>query len=141
MSIGVQSFPELYTLLIGWDLYDKLWTLLTQTGLVYLPFIGMILHNVTQSYIAHRETGQIALRKMEISLIVTLLLILFAASPCISVSAHAIAYSPVCSTEQDQTYYPTDTGTTYDKAFSIPTNNVTVPIWWYAVISVSEGIT
>jgi hypothetical protein len=141
MSIGVQSFPELYTLLMGWDLYDKLWALLTQTGLTYLPFIGMILRNVAESYIAHRDTGQIALRRMEVNLIVTLLLILVAASPCIPVSAHAISYSPVCGTDKDQTYHLGDTGTTYDKAFSVPTDNVTIPIWWYAVISISEGIT
>jgi hypothetical protein len=141
MSIGVQSFPELYTMLMGWDLYDKLWNLLTQTGLAFLPFIGMILRNVTQSYIAHRDTGQIALRTMEMNLIVTLLLILLAVSPCIPLSAHAVSYSPVCGTDQGQTYHPGDTGTTYDKAFSVPTDNVTIPIWWYAVISVSEGMT
>ena len=141
MSIGVQSFPELYTMLIGWDLYDKLWNLLTQTGLAYLPFIGMILRNATQSYIAHHDTGEIALRNMEVNLIVTLLLIVFAVSPCIPLSARAITYSPVCGNDQGQIYYPGETGTTYDKAFSVPKDNVTVPMWWYIVISVSEGIT
>jgi hypothetical protein len=141
MSIGVQSFPELYTMLMGWDLYDKLWDLLTQTGLAFLPFIGMVLHNVTESFSSHHDSGQVALRRMEVSLIVTLLLILFAASPCIPLSARALSYSPVCGTDQGQTYHPGETGTTYDKAFSVPTNNVTIPIWWYAVISVSEGMT
>lgn len=141
MSIGVQSFPELYTMLMGWDLYDKLWSLLTQTGVAFLPFIGMILRNVTQSYIAHRDTGKISLRTMEVNLIVTLLLILLAVSPCVPLNAHAISYSPVCGSDQGQTYHPGDTGTTYDKAFSVPEDNVTVPIWWYAVISVSEGMT
>jgi hypothetical protein len=141
MSIGVQSFPELYTMLMGWDLYDKLWTLLTQTGIAFLPFIGMVLRNVAESFLSHHDTGQKALRSMEVNLIVTLLLILFAASPCIPLSAHAVTYSPVCGENQGQTYHPGDTGTTYDKAFSVPTDNVTVPIWWYVVISVSEGIT
>ncbi len=141
MSIGVQSVPELYTLLMGWDLYDKLWLLLTQTGLAYLPFIGLILRNVKESYIAYRDTGQVALRTMEINLIATLLLILFAASPCVPVDAHAVSYSPLCSSDQDQTYHPGDTGTTYDNAFSILTESVTIPLWWYAVISISEGVT
>jgi hypothetical protein len=141
MSIGVQSFPELYTMLMGWDLYDKLWNLLTHTGLAFLPFIGMILRNVTQSFVVHRDTGQIALRNMEVNLIVMLLLVLFAASPSIPLSARALSYSPVCSSEKNQTFHPGDTGTTYDKAFSVPSDNVTVPMWWYAVISVSEGMT
>jgi hypothetical protein len=141
MSIGVQSFPELYTMLMGWDLYDKLWNLLTQTGLAYLPFIGMILRNVAQSYTAHHATGKMALRTMEVGLIGTLLLILFAASPCVPLSAHAVTYSPVCGTDSGQNFHPGDTNTTYDKAFAVPSDNVTVPIWWYAVISISEGMT
>lgn len=138
MSIGVQSFPELYTMLMGWDLYDKMWDLLTHTGLAFLPFIGLILRNVTQSFV-HRDTGQIALRNMEVNLIVMLLLVLFTASPSIPLSAKTLSYSPIC--ESDKTYQPGNTGTTYDKAFTIPTANITVPIWWYAVISVSEGMT
>jgi hypothetical protein len=141
MSIGVQSSLELYTLLMGWDLYDKLWTLLTETGLAYLPFIGMILRNVAESYTAHRDTGGMALRTMEINLIVTLLLILVAVSPAIPLSTETIAYSPLCSTDQNEPYHAGKTGTTYDKAFFIPTEPVKIPIVWYGVISLSEGIT
>jgi hypothetical protein len=139
MSIGVQSFPELYTMLLGWDLYDKLWNLLTQTGIAYIPFVGMILSNVIKSYVSHRDTGPLALHSMEVNLIATILLILFAVSPCIPIDAHAVSYTPIC--ESDQTYSPGNTGTTYDKAFSVPKDNIYVPIWWYAVISVSEGMT
>ncbi len=139
MSIGVQSFPELYTMLMGWDLYDKLWNLLTSTGIAYLPFIGIILKNVAQSYVSHRDTGKIALRSMEVNLIGMLFFILFAASPCIPLSAKAITYSPIC--EKNTSYYPGSTGTTYDKSFATPPVNVTVPIAWYAVISIAEGMT
>ena len=143
MSIGVQSYPELYTMLLGWDLYDKLWDLLTQTGIAYLPFIGMILRNITKSYVTHgtRDAGPASLRSMEVELCATILLILFAVSPCIPLNAHAVSYTPMCESKKDQTYYPGDTGTTYDKAFAIPLDTIYVPIWWYAVISVSEGIT
>jgi hypothetical protein len=139
MSIGVQSFPELYTMLLGWDLYDKLWNLLTQTGIAYLPFIGMILSNIVKSYVSHHDKGPVALHSMEVNLIATILLVLFAVSPCIPIDAHAVSYTPIC--QSDQKYSPGDTGTTYDKAFSVPTDNIYVPIWWYAVISVSEGMT
>jgi len=141
MSIGVQSFPELYTTLMGWDLYDKMWSLLTQTGLAYLPFIGMIMRNVAQSYVSHHDTGKTALHNMEINLVTTLLIILFAVSPCIPLSAHTVSYSPSCGSDQSKTYYPGNTGTTYDNAFSIPSDSITVPLWWFSVMSVSEGIT
>ncbi len=140
MSIGVQSYPELYTMLLGWGLYDKLWQLLTQTGIAYLPFIGIILRNVTHSYGTH-DTGPQTLRKMEIQLISTLLLIFFAVSPCIPLNAKAISYTPMCGNNKNQTFFAGETGTTYDKAFTVPSENSYVPMWWYAVIAVSEGMT
>lgn len=140
MSIGVQSYPELYTVLMGWDLYDKLWELLSQTGIAYLPFIGLILKNVSQSYVmdVHHGNG-FSLRSMELQFISMLLLIFFGAAPLMPLDAHTVSYTPIC--EKNATYNPGSTGTTYDNAFTIPTNDVHVPIWWYAVISVSEGMT
>ncbi len=77
MNIGVQSFPELYTLLIGWNLYDQLWTLLTQTGLAYIPFIGIVLRNIARPYESQETTdaATTSLRRMEIDIIATLLII------------------------------------------------------------------
>jgi hypothetical protein len=141
MSIGVQSTPELYTILMGWNLYDKLWTLLTETGIAYLPFVGMILKNVSKSYVMHGHHGtQYALRSMELSFIATLLLIFFGASPFIPLDVHSVSYTPLCSSDKSASY-PGKTGTTYDNAFAIPDGNIRVPIWWYAVIAVSEGVT
>jgi len=138
MSIGVQSYPELYTILLGWNLYDQLWDLLSKTGLAYLPFIGIILKNTSQSYLLEEGSG-FSLRSMEMQFISMLLLIFFGAAPFMPLDAHTVSYSPLC--EKNATYHPGDTGTTYDKAFTVPTGDIRVPLWWYAVISVSEGIT
>ena len=37
--------------------------------------------------------------------------------------------------------HPGTTGTTYDKAFSLPRGDIRVPIGWYAVMAISQGIT
>jgi len=142
MSIGVQSYPELYTMLLGWDLYGKLWQLLSQTGIAYIPFIGIILKNIGQSYVMHGQKGpEYALRSMELNLIMALLVIFFGVAPCIPLDGHTVSYSPMCGKDQGNTFYPGSTGTTYDKAFSLPQGDIRVPLWWYAVISVSEGMT
>lgn len=141
MSIGVQSYPELYIMLSGWDLYDKLWELLTQTGIAYLPFIGMILKNIWLSWTEGHKGSETALRSMEMNFITTLLVILFAVAPCIPLDVHTVSYTPFCGTDKGTTYHPGETGTTYDKAFAIPDGNIRVPIWWYAVISIAEGLT
>ena len=61
--------------------------------------------------------------------------------PCIPFDARTISYTPQCNSNQGQTSFPGDTGTTYDKAFSLPTDSIKVPMWWYIVIGVSEGMT
>lgn len=144
MSIGVQSYAELYTTLIGWQMYDSMWNLLTQTGLAFLPFIGVIIRNIVQPY-ESQETKSAAgtsLRRMEVEVIVMLLLIFFGVSPALTLDASMVSFTPICQTEGRQnTYHPGDTGTTYDKAFSLPTGDIRVPLWWYAVLSVSSGAT
>ena len=142
MSIGMQSYAELYTTLIGWDLYDKLWLLLTKTGIAFIPFIGIILKNFSQhSAIRLPSSASSALRNMEYSLLTTLFLIFIGASPVMQLDAQTLSYTATCKTDEMPNASPGDTGTTFDKAFSIPTSDIRIPILWYAVIAVSEGLT
>lgn len=142
--IGVQSFPELYTTLIGWQMYDQLWYLLKGSGLAFLPFIGIILRNIVQPYESQetKSASDTSRRRMTVDLLIMLMLVMFGVSPAFNLDASLISYTPVCQTDgQQNTYKPGDTGTTYDKAFSIPTGTIQVPMWWYAVMAVSAGST
>lgn len=141
MSIGVQSFPELFTTILGFHLYDVFWDLLTQTGIAYLPFVGLIYRNVSKHY---EMQGALAagasLRSMEVQLVATLFMILLAGAPALTLDLKSVSYSPVCN-QDGKTFFAGDTNTRYDKAFSLPKENVRVPIVWYGVIAVAEGIT
>lgn len=142
MNLSVQSFPELYTMLIGWNLYDQLWNLLSQTGVAFIPFIGIVLRNIARPYESQeaKDAGSTSLRRMEIDFLTTLFLIFIGVSPFISIDASVISYTPICATEENaNTYHPGNTQTTWDKAFAIPNQTIKIPLWWYAVISVSEG--
>lgn len=144
MSIGVQSFPELYTTLIGWQMYDQIWNLLTQTGIAYLPFLGLIIKNVVEPYESQesRSVSGTSLRRMEVGFISMLIFVMVGASPFMPLDAAMVSYTPVCQSGRQQTsYHPGDSSTTYDKAFAVPTGDIRVPLWWYAVLSVSAGIT
>ncbi len=144
MTLGVQSYPELYTTLLGWQLYDEIWDLLSQTGLAFLPFIGIVLRNITHPYTSQetKDAGSTSLRRMEVDFISALLFIFFAVSPALTLDPTVLYYTPLCQTNgQSSTYHPGNTGTTYDQAFTVPTGDIRVPIWWYAVIAFSEGIT
>src|SRR5689334_5879671 len=127
MSFAVQSYPELYTTLLGWSLYNQIWELLTQTGLAYLPFIGIVLRNMTQPYVSQetKDAGSTSLRRMEVDFIGTLLLIFFAVSPAFPLDPALISYTPVCPINGDSTtVHPGNTGTSYDKAFTVPTGEI-----------------
>jgi hypothetical protein len=144
MALGVQSYPELYTTLLGWQMYDQIWDLLSETGLAFLPFIGIVLRNIAHPYTSQetKDAGSTSLRRMEVDFVSTLLLIFFAVSPAFTLAPSVLYYTPLCQTNgQSSSYHPGNTGTTYDQAFTVPTGDIRVPIWWYAVIAFSEGIT
>lgn len=144
MSIAVNSYTELYTTLLGWQLYDQIWDILSKTGVAFLPFIGIVLKNIAQPYASQetKDAGCTSLRRMELDFLTTLLLIFLAVSPALKLDPKMIFYTPACQADgKKETHYPGDTGTTYDGAFVLPQEELRVPIWWYAVMSISEGMT
>lgn len=144
MMLGVQSYPELYTFLMGWHLYDQLWDLLAKTGIAFLPFIGIFIRNTAGPYASQetKDAASTSLRRIELSLIGTLLLIFFAVAPFVPLDPAKVSFTPLCQPNgQNNTYHPGDTQTTWDSAFVVPKQAIHVPLWWYAVLSVSEGMT
>ena len=45
--MGVSSYFEFVTVLFGWIVYDRLWAVLNDTGIVYLPFFVILLKNLS----------------------------------------------------------------------------------------------
>ena len=41
----VDSYLELFTTLFGWAFYGILWDVLVGTGIVFLPFLGILIDN------------------------------------------------------------------------------------------------
>jgi hypothetical protein len=41
----VDSYLELFTTLFGWTFYGILWDVLVGTGIVFLPFLGILIDN------------------------------------------------------------------------------------------------
>ena len=143
MSIGVQSFPELYTTLIGWDLYDQLWDLLRQTGLAFAPFIVMVFRNIARPYESQetKDAVSTSLRRMEIDFLFTIFIIYVGVVPFMHFNPSMVSYTPICQNGGSSTYYAGDTQTTWDTAFSVPTDDIRIPVFWDAVLSIAEGFT
>lgn len=127
--------------------YGVLWDVLSETGIVYLPFLGILLDNWQDAVKdAPLSVGaEFSLRRIEFELFTALLVVVLAAQPA-SLTAFRGAqlnYTPP-STIQEPNPTPvnlTNHGSTYGvDGFVNPDAVVETPGWWYAVLSVSSGI-
>ena len=144
--MSVDSYLELFTTLFGWAFYNVLWDVLVATGIVYLPFLGILLDNWREP----AAGGQFAsatgwsLRRMEIELFVALLVVVLAGQPAAltPLDAATLSYTPPPTIS-----VPTPTSATVAASqstygvsgFNGTPTTVNVPVWWYAVMAISSG--
>ncbi len=145
--MNVDSYLELFTTLFGWAFYGVLWDVLVGTGIVYLPFLGILIDN-------WREPAQggefgtvtaLSLRRMEIELFMALLVVVLAGQPSAmtALDAGTLQYTPPPTlTEPDPASATINAPqSTYGATgFTGSPETVNLPIWWYAVIAASSGI-
>ena len=48
--MAVDSTLELYTTLFGWFFYNSIWDVLVASGMVFLPFLGILIDTIIRSY-------------------------------------------------------------------------------------------
>ena len=129
----VTSYLELFTTLLGWQQFANLWNILTGTGLVFLPFLFIIVEGFIQS-----PSPAAALRDAEIKIALALTAVVLVAQPVLELDPAVVHYQPLCN---EQRYQAGSTDTTYDEAFSLPQDTVAIPIWWYGVLAIASGST
>ncbi len=143
----VDSYLELFTTLFGWAFYGILWDVLVGTGIVFLPFLGILIDNWRQP----AEGGEfgtatgLSLRRMEIELFIALLVVVLAGQPAAltPLNAGTLSYTPpptlmfptpsTATVSASQSTY----GTT---GFTGSPVTVNIPVWWYAVLAMSSGL-
>ncbi len=54
----VSSAVELYTTLLGWHLYNSIWTLISSAGIIAIPFIVAIVGGLLESRKGEGATGK-----------------------------------------------------------------------------------
>ncbi|MBX9706202.1 MAG: conjugal transfer protein TraG N-terminal domain-containing protein [Gammaproteobacteria bacterium] len=140
-KVSVTGYLALYTTLIGWAQYQNLWALMVGTGLVFLPFIGIIMKCFLEPFESQepKSAAVIALRRLMIQTVGALLIIEFCCVPTVTLSPTVLHFEPSC-VQNPQIATPGHTGTTYDNQFQVPTG-VQVPVLWYLVMAVSNGFT
>lgn len=143
----VDSYLELFTTLFGWAFYGILWDVLVGTGIVFLPFLGILIDNWREP----AEGGEfgtvtgLSLRRMELELFIALLVVVLAGQPAAltPLNAGTLSYIPpptlvdptptTATVAAPQSTYGT-TGFTGSPA------TVNIPVWWYAVLAMTSGL-
>lgn len=143
--MAVDSTLELYTTLFGWLMYNAVWEVLVATGIVFLPFIGMLLDAVIDSYSREEaeSAGASSLRTMEVQIFVGFFVVMMAGVPGIPLSATDLSYTPraVIGTPTQPEETPVSNPTTYGGSISFAgyPERVDVPVFWYLVMSFASG--
>ncbi len=144
--MGVDSYLELFTTLFGWAFYGILWDVLVGTGIVYLPFLGILIDNWRDA----AEGGEfgtvtgLSLRRMEIELFIALLVVVLAGQPAelTALNAAALSYTPppTLTNPEPESATVAESQSTYGTTgFTGSPETVNIPIWWYAVLAMTSG--
>jgi len=143
--MSVSSYLELYLAIFGWYIFDEIWAVLKDTGMAYLPFIGMFMRNIVEPIKSQeaKDAAGTSLRRIEIDIFAMLTVIVLAAQPLITLNFAGLNYTRACGSTGPASVTAGATGTSYDTTFTATTlggGTAKVPLWWYAVIAVSGGI-
>ncbi|MEM9257868.1 MAG: conjugal transfer protein TraG N-terminal domain-containing protein, partial [Pseudomonadota bacterium] len=120
---------------------------LVDTGIVFLPFIAMIITNALSSHRAGDDEGNAglqSLKKVEADFYVMVAVIVFAGIPALPLTLGEMEYvKPALScADTVETIPGTNTGTTYDRTLAeLGDRQGGIPIWWAAVHVLSKSVT
>ncbi|MFC1560495.1 conjugal transfer protein TraG N-terminal domain-containing protein [Pseudomonadota bacterium] len=144
--MSVDSYLELFTTLFGWTFYGILWDVLLGTGIVFLPFLGILIDNWREP----AEGGEfgtvtgLSLRRMELDMFIALLVVVLAGQPAAltPLNASALNYTPppTLINPTSSTATVASPQSTYGSTgFTGSPATVNIPVWWYAVLAMTSG--
>ncbi len=144
--MSVDSYLELFTMLFGWTFYGILWDVLLGTGIVFLPFLGILIDNWREP----AEGGEfgtvtgLSLRRMELEMFIALLVVVLAGQPAAltPLNASSLNYMPpptLINPTPPTATVAVPQSTYGSTGFTGSSTTVNIPVWWYAVLSMTSG--
>lgn len=143
--MSVDSYLEMFTTLYGWLFYNIIWDVLVSTGIVLLPFIGIVLDNVIEAYrdFDVEDASSVAQKWIEVDVIVAMMVITVAANPFFSFQASEVSYTPPAILGVVPPAVNADTpgeSTFATLSFVGHPASADVPPWWYGVSQLGSGL-
>lgn len=149
ISLPVSSAPDVLTTLVGWSIYDGVWSVLSSTGLLLVPFIALVLIAWTEARQRQADQDAVlaALRVLETRGLWMLVVVSLAGMPAFEVSVGSLAlYRQVCTGDATparvaETASGGATGTSWDAPITtLGGQSVQVPVWWAVMQALSIGL-
>lgn len=140
--MAVQSYLNLYTWLLGWQLYDQIWSMLAILGFLAIPFAVLAIKVVFEPLASGsklKDLSENAVTRLNVHMLLALLVLLFAGVPMVELQPSQVNYTPTC-VQGATSVTPNHTNTTYDNLVTIP-DSIRVPLWWYLIMAISNGFT
>ncbi|WP_018871524.1 MULTISPECIES: conjugal transfer protein TraG N-terminal domain-containing protein [unclassified Thioalkalivibrio] len=129
---------EAFTTIFGWMQFQNLWDILVFSGIAFVPFLLIVVRAFVDNY-----TGQEAkagtrksVHMMEVEIVKALSVVVLAAQPIWPLALNELEFDNSCDQVPDISNIE---DTTYQDSFDV--SNATVPVWWYATMAISKGIT
>lgn len=135
------SYLELYSTLIGWQLFGQLWDIITFTGVALLPLGWILVSNLMDAgkrNVGGSEALVAGRRPILIEAGLAMAILSLACVPMWPLEGSTLKYETPCAVAQTAT--PGATDTSWDGVFSTIDKNTTVPIWWAIVMRIGAGI-
>ena len=148
----VDSPLALFTTLFGWQFYNAIWFTLLGTGIALLPFLGVLI----EALVTDREDGQFVgsdpvgiYKRIEAKILVMLVVVAIGAQPSslTSIEPGTISFTstPTLLNQNPTAVTAAAPGNTFgDTNFAdfsvLDQGGVRIPLWWFAVMTVSSGI-
>jgi hypothetical protein len=128
-------------------MYNVIWDVLASTGIVFVPFLAMVVSHWRTAFVDGEEAGgaSAGLRALEIDVYVGLFVLMIAGMPTslTALNRNAVFYTPPATTASPSPTTATGAspGSTLGMTLGGTPPVVNVPVWWYSVMALSSGLT
>ncbi len=143
----VDSYLEMFTTLFGWMFYNNLWYVLKDTGLLLLPFIGIVVDHLInyKNGVEAGDAEELATKGVVSELLIACLVIMFCGVPYMEFEATEVVFTPPAMNDTFvlTSYHVNSLESTFGTAQSFGNYpiSVNVPVFWWGVHNVSAGLT
>lgn len=141
----VQSYLELFTTMYGWGFAAIFKDILVGTGLIYLPFIFLILGTWIE---AHKDAStdgadagwMIRVMEVELGIAIFVLALCFSTIPGLNLSQVNLNHTTEPTAISPSVTATSSSAGSYTNAYSKAPATVEIPPWWYFVMGISSGV-